>query len=132
MPLALTFRLRDIIDHGGIAAGIAVLVVVVVAVALMILLVRGLPGMLAFLARSPGGLQEASHHGTQSIRDEDVPIDRDIAVAIATVLEHELTPEDGSAIQRITIRRGPEENLWRNAYRIRSLVSKSHPPTARK
>jgi hypothetical protein len=133
MSLASIFRIHGLIDHGGITLVTAGLVVASTVIVLVFLFIRWFPGMLDFLDRicvKPG--QKTRDHGAPSGQDADDTIDRDIAVAIATVLERELTPEDGSAIQRITIRRNPEETLWRNAYRIRSLVTKSPPPTARK
>jgi Na+-transporting methylmalonyl-CoA/oxaloacetate decarboxylase gamma subunit len=131
MPLAITFRIQNIIDHGGIPLSIAGLVVVFIGLTLVTLFIQWLPNMLAFFDRIVGKAGENSAHGAPAIHDTDDTPDRDIAVAIATVLERELTPEDGSAIQRITIRRGPSESLWRNAYRIRTLSAKTHPPKAR-
>lgn len=128
MPLAITFRLQNIHDHGGILLSIAGLVVVFVGLTLITLFIQWLPDMLALFDRVRGKSGTTSAHGPPITHDADDTIDRDVAVAIATVLERELAPEDGSAMQRITIRRGPGENLWRIASRMRVVAPKSCPP----
>jgi hypothetical protein len=131
MPLAITFRIQNIFDHGGIPLSIAGLVVVFIGLILVTLFIQWLPNLLELFDRIFGKSGNHHGHGAPTIADADDSIDRDIAVAIATVLECELAPEDGSAIQRITIRRGPTDSLWRTAYRIRALSAKTHPPKSR-
>lgn len=58
--------------------------------------------------------------------DEDNEREAEIRAAIAMVLEHALTPDDGSSLQRITIRRKPADSIWREVSQMRSLSSQ--PP----
>ena len=122
MPAALTFQLQRIIDHGGIPLSVAGLVVVFAGLTLVSLFIAGLPGLLDRLdhLRNPHAVKSPPPENSE---DESEARDRERAVAIATVLEHALTAEDGSAVQRITIRRRESESLWRNAFWIRSLGS---------
>ena len=128
MPLAITFRVQNIIDHGGILLSIAGLVVVFVGLILISLFIQWLPNALALFDRVFGTSESASAHAHPVVQEAEDTIDRDVAVAIATVLERELAPEDGSAMQRITIRRSPGENLWRISARMRVVSPKPSPP----
>ena len=122
MTAAISFRLQNILDHGGIPVSVAGLLVVFAGLTLVSLFIAGLPSLLDLLDRICKRCAE-SVPAEDAAEEERETIDRERAVAIATVLEHVLTPEDGSAVQRITIRRCESECLWRNAFWIRSLGS---------
>ena len=131
MTAAISFRLQNILDHGGIPVSVAGLLVVFAGLTLVSLFIAGLPALLDFLDRVCKRCAEnVPAEDTTEVERET--IDRERAVAIATVLEHVLTPEDGSAVQRITIRRCESECLWRNAFWIRSLGSPLPPRKARR
>lgn len=122
MTAAISFRIQNIFEHGGVSVSVAGLLVVFAGLTLVSLFIAGLPALLDLLDRFHKRPAESAPPD-DTAEEERETIDRERAVAIATVLDHVLTPEDGSAVQRITIRRCDSESLWRNAFWIRSLGS---------
>ena len=95
---------------------------VFVGLTLVSLVIAGLPAVLEKLDRW-GKPRAAGGTEVETAGNEADARERERAVAIAAVLEHALTAEDGSTVQRLTIRRCESESLWRNAFWIRSLGS---------
>lgn len=122
MVPALTFELQNILDHDGIAVSVAGILIVFAGLALVSLLITSMPALLGKLDQICTRCREIPPEDEAAADDREAR-DRERAVAIATVLDLVLTPEDGSAVQRITIRRRESESLWRNAFWIRSLGS---------
>ena len=131
MTAAISFQIRNILEHGGIPVSVAGILVVFAGLTLVSLFIAGLPALLDLLDRM-GKNRAQTETAEDAAGDEREAIDREHAVAIATVLEHVLTPEDGSAVQRITIRRSDSESLWRNAFWIRSLGATLPPRKTRR
>lgn len=125
--LALTFDLRRIADNGGVPLSVTGLLVVFAGLALVTAFIAWLPALLDRWDRIRPGRAPHPPPAGDPADDEDAMLERERAVAIATVLDHVLTPEDGSAVQRITIRRSGSESLWRDAHRIRSLTVPAPP-----
>ena len=126
MSATLTFDLQRIPDHGGILLSVVGMLVVFVGLTLVSLFIAGFPAVLDKLDRL-GKPRAARVTEVETAGNEADARERERAVAIAAVLEHALTAEDGSTVQRLTIRRCESESLWRNAFWIRSLGSS--PPT---
>ena len=121
--MTFEFNLRNIAANDGLAVSVTGMVIVFLGLILVSLFIAGLPVVLDFYDR----MRNRDHGGEPPVAEDDSRIDAEIAVAIAMVLEHAMTPEDGSAFQRITIRRGTTESIWRHAGRLNSLTSQVPP-----
>ncbi len=98
--------------------------VVFTGLILVSLFILFLPRMLELLDKLLK--REAVVEDAVSEEEEDLEREAEIRAAIAMVLEHALTPDDGSSVQRITIRRKPADSIWREVSQMWSLSTQ--PP----
>lgn len=121
----LKFDLQNITDNEGLAISLVGMTLVFLGLVLVSLFISILPRILETYDRmirqgaGEGSLENETH-------EEDAAREAEIRAAIATVLEMALAEDDGSALQRITIRRSRSESMWREIGQMRSLSSK--PP----
>lgn len=116
----LEFNISNIVENDGIAVSITGMTIVFGGLALVSLFIFGLPKFLRWLDRIRGNDREEEK--AKAILDNTKEIhDAEVAVAIAMVLQHAMTQEDGSAYQRLTIRRTPEDSKWKQASMLHTL-----------
>ena len=120
------FDLARIPENDGLSVSIIGMAIVFIGLVLVSLLIFGLPKALDWL----DAIRRSDRHATGDRRaidntDED-RCEEAIVAAIAMVLDDAMRPEDGSAVQRITIRRSGSDSIWRQAGQMRSLSS--HTP----
>ena len=123
--MTLQFDLQNISDHQGLAISLVGMSIVFTGLLLVSLFIYVLPRILDAYdgLRGINSSREAAP-SEQAAPDEKK--DAEIRAAIAVVMEMALAEDDGSANQRITIRRSPTESMWREIGQMRSLSSK--PP----
>ena len=117
--------LRNILENDGIAVSVTGMVIVFMGLILVSLFIAWLPALLEFHDR----LRNRGNGEAAQVEEDESVNEAEIAVAIAMVLEHAMTPEDGSAFQRITIRRGTTESVWKHAGYLSSMTGRI-PPTS--
>jgi Na+-transporting methylmalonyl-CoA/oxaloacetate decarboxylase gamma subunit len=118
------FDLQNILDNEGLAISITGMAIVFLGLVLVSLMIFALPKVLGWLDTTRRRYRRpAEAPDTARVSEEDAR-EKAIVAAIAMVLEHEMRPEDGSAVQRITIRRSGSESIWRQAGQMRSLSSR--------
>ncbi len=117
------FDLQNILDHEGLAISITGMAIVFLGLVLVSLMIFALPKVLGWLDTTRRrDRRPVEALDTAGGSDEDTR-QKAIVAAIAMVLEHAMRPEDGSTVQRITIRRSGSESIWRQAGQMRSLSS---------
>ena len=118
--MKLGINLQNIADNDGLAVSITGMTIVFLGLLFVSVFIALLPRILdqmdRLLAWKSG--QDPADEASEII---DETIDEEIAAAITMVLEHAMTPEDGSAFQRITIRRTPTDSVWKQAGLLRRL-----------
>ncbi|PXA04076.1 hypothetical protein DDZ13_08535 [Coraliomargarita sinensis] len=122
--MKFNFDPGNIPDNDGLTIsliGMAIVFLGLLAVSCMIIV---LPKALHLLDASRRRKPDASK--SKDAHDDMERREKAIVAAIAMVLEDAMRPEDGSTIQRITIRRSGTESIWRQAGQMRSLSS--HTP----
>lgn len=115
-------NLQNIAENDGLEVSVTGMTIVFLGLVVVSAFIALLPGLLDFLdrlrARKDGALSDGEDGSEEKI-------DAEIAAAIAMVLEHAMTPEDGSAFQRITIRRSAGDSAWKQAGHLRSLSTQA-------
>ncbi len=118
------FDLQNILDNEGLAISITGMAIVFLGLVLVSLMIFALPKVLGWLDTTRrGDRTPAEALDTAGVADEKTR-EKACVAAIAMVLEHAMRPEDGSTVQRITIRRSGSESIWRQAGQMRSLSSR--------
>jgi Na+-transporting methylmalonyl-CoA/oxaloacetate decarboxylase gamma subunit len=117
------FDLQNIPDNEGLAISITGMTIVFLGLVLVSLMIVALPKALKWMDLARGVDSDSQTGSSQDDEDEH---EKATVAAIAMVLEAAMRPEDGSAVQRITIRRSDSESIWRQAGQMRSLSS--HTP----
>ena len=117
----IEFDFSNIVENDGITISIIGMTIVFAGLALVSLLIFGLPKFLDWIDHLRGGGRAAKKEA-EAMQDNTKEIhDSEVAVAIAMVLQHAMTPEDGSAHQRLTIRRTTEDSNWKQASMVHTL-----------
>ncbi|MGD9419078.1 MAG: OadG family protein [Verrucomicrobiota bacterium JB025] len=118
MMMTIGFDLDNIVKSDGVAISITGMSIVFLGLAMVSVMIFWLPRVLEML----DGLRSArAERDGEAEEPEDESNDGEIAVAIVMVLQDALTPEDGSALQRITIRRRPEDAKWKIFSQLHTL-----------
>jgi hypothetical protein len=108
---------QNIVENDGLAVSLTGMAIVFMGLLLVSVFIACLPRLLVIYDRfrmKGGELVDGGRSEVDDKRDEE------IAVAIAMVLERAMTPEDGSAFQRITIRRVATDMIWKQGGLLRS------------
>lgn len=116
----LGINLQNIADNDGIAISITGMTIVFLGLILVSVFIAFLPAALAFHDR----FRVRRHVDEAEAAEEDERIDREVAAALAMVLERAMTPEDGSTFQRITIRKGVGDSVWKQGGRLQILSAR--------
>lgn len=123
--MTFQFDLQNIIDHEGVAISLVGMSIVFTGLVLVSLFILVLPRVLASYDRLRGkGDSERAEDSPD--REKGGEREAEILAAIGTVIEMALAEDDGTAHQRITIRRTQSDSFWREVGQMRSLSSK--PP----
>lgn len=127
----LQFELSRIFDGDGISISITGMLIVFAGLALTSSFIFSLPrGLVAwdrFWARKKPSGNSAASAKRAAAEPSELP-EGVVIAAIALVLENELRSPDGSDLQRITLRRSPENSIWGRAGRMRHLTATFTPP----
>lgn len=114
------FDFGNVAENEGVAISLVGMTIVFLGLALVSVFIAVLPKFLDWLdlvMRRKAEEQAADEGGDEANGVDDV----EVAVAIAMVLQDALRPEDGSAAQRITIRRGREDSRWKLISQLHTL-----------
>lgn len=118
------FDLQNILDNEGLAISITGMAIVFLGLVLVSLMIFALPKVLEWLDTTRRRNRRTAEVPDKARVSEEDAREKAIVAAIAMVLEHAMRPEDGSTVQRITIRRSGSESIWRQAGQMRSLSSR--------
>ena len=127
--MKIDFDIQNITDNDGLAISLVGMSIVFTGLVLVSLYIIYMPKMLLLWDRMIGKGPptesdiEAAMQVDESELEESSAREQEIMAAITTVVEMALNDDDGTFMQRITIRRSRTESIWRQAGQMRSLSS---------